>query len=108
GASAFLTMWSAGQSTVVEFDAWTTGWFVALALAVFGYSLHESSVVGLVTCTLAEPLAARSPKPHVSASAAMLHARESSAHAMPLPVGSGSLSVTPVAVAGPPFVTVIV
>src|SRR2546428_24730 len=51
-APAALVMRRSGHKTVVLALAFTTGWFVAFALAVLGYSLHEANVVGEVRCTL--------------------------------------------------------
>ena len=47
---------------MVEADAWALPVFVADAIAVLLYVAQLANVVVLVTCTLAEPLCARSPK----------------------------------------------
>src|SRR5438034_875989 len=60
-ASAFLTIVGSGQRTVVVALALTSAWFVAVAVAVFGYSLHEANVVPDVTCTTRVAPLARSP-----------------------------------------------
>src|SRR5439155_11832669 len=55
-----------GHVTVVLALALTTPKFVALALAVFGYSWHDARVVGDVTWATAPPPEAMSPKLHPS------------------------------------------
>ena len=66
-ASATLVIERLGQFTVIEADACTELALVADAVAVFGYDLQLANVVGLVTCTDAEPpLPASVPKLQLS------------------------------------------
>src|SRR2546428_245232 len=65
-ASAVFVIARFGQFTVVVADACTDAWFVALAVAVFGYALQPASLVPLITCTLRVALAARSPNEQLS------------------------------------------
>src|SRR5438874_2009493 len=100
-ASAVFRMVRSGHWTVTFACAVTIAWFVALALATLWYSLHESKLVLDETFTLALAPLARSPRLHASVSAAPSHAALSSLHETPVPVGSGSLTVTPFATPGP-------
>jgi hypothetical protein len=100
-----------GQSTVVVAVEVTVAWLVALADAVFGYALQLAVVVGLLTLTVASVPLAISPKLQPSTPAVIVHGLPAGCelidHTMPLPVGRGSLSVTPVAVPGPLLLTLI-
>ena len=63
-----------------------------------------------MTCTEAEPCGPRSPKLHESVLSAIAQPGTAGAidQTMPVPVGSGSLMVTPLAVPAPVFSTEIV
>src|SRR5438067_691389 len=69
---------------------------------------HDAVVVADVTCAEAPVPLARSPKSHVSVLVAIEQSRLSAVHEMPVPVGSGSLSVTPYAVPVPVLFTQMV
>src|SRR5439155_266194 len=105
---AVFTMVRSGHWTVTLSWAMTTAWFVAFALATLWYRPHESNVVALVTCAEAPVPLARSPKLHESVSLATLQPALSVDHETPVPVGSGSSSVTPYAAPGPLLLTQIV
>ena len=110
-ASATFVIDRLGQFTVMEADACTELALVADAVAVFGYDLQLANVVGLVTWTDADPpLPASVPKLQLNVFELMLHAALAGLidQLTPVPVGSGSFSVTPVADARPEFDTVIV
>jgi chloramphenicol 3-O-phosphotransferase len=84
---------------------------VALAVATFVYVPHPPCVVGLEMWTVTLAPEARSPNEHVRVllEIAQLAAAvpPSMLHVIPVPVGSGSLSVTLVAVPGPVLLTVM-
>src|SRR5262245_54732538 len=104
-------MLRSGQFTVVVACPVTgLAMFVALAVAVFGYALQLSNVVVLDTCTEAVAVVARLPNVQFRTLAAIPPAAISglSTQLMPVPVGSGSTRVTPVAIPAPVFLTVIV
>src|SRR5690349_18381928 len=95
-ASAVLLICRPGHCTLTEAFACTCGWFVACAVAVFGYVAQLANAVGLVTCTDADPPTPRSPKLQFKVLVVIEHAALAGLidHVMPGPVGSGSLSVT--------------
>ena len=109
-ASAAFAIVRCGQLTAVLADAWTEPALVAVAVAVFGYAPQLANTVALVTCTEFDAVGAMSPNEHDNVAPTI----EQPAFAglidqlMPVPVGSGSFSVTPVAVPAPVFDTVIV
>jgi hypothetical protein len=109
--SAVFVMSIDAQFTVVVADACTCAWLLACADAVFGYAAHEAPVVGELTCTVLDgAAAARSPKLHDSTFAVMEQPATagSTDQLIPVPVGSGSESVTDFAVPCPVLLTTIV
>lgn len=96
-----------GHWTSTESFPVTMALFDPLADAVFTYFLQLALVVGLVTCTLALALAARSPKLHESVLVAIEQPVTAGLmlHEIPVPVGRVSESVTDFAVPGPALLT---
>lgn len=99
-----------GHWTSTESFPVTMALFDPLADAVFTYFLQLALVVGLVTCTLALALAARSPKLHESVLVVIEQPVTAGLmlHETPVPVGSVSASVTDFAVPGPALLTCMV
>ena len=80
--------------------------FVACALAVFGYVAQLANTVGLVTCTDTDAPGATSPKEQFNVPDVIEQLPDPAYgglidHAMPVPVGNGSESVTDFAVPVP-------
>src|SRR5437867_4440889 len=102
--------------TVMLADAEAFWLLLALAVAVLAYVPAPVVPVALVTCTLAVALLARSPKLQlrVCGPVPVIAQVPGPGYAglivqlTPLPPGSGSLSVTPLALPGPPLLTVTV
>jgi hypothetical protein len=96
---------------VVVADACTAPLLLALAVAVLGYAAQLDAEVALVTCTDADPPAARFPKPQLSVVPATEHVPGPlygglMLHSIPVPDSSTSFSVAAVAVPAPLLVTV--
>src|SRR5262245_25824585 len=91
-------------------EASSEAWFVALAEAVFTNEPHPPLTVGLVRWIVRTAPLARSPKLQVNVSLTIEQPITAglSDQLSPVPVGSGSDTVTPVAVPGPLLVSVIV
>ncbi len=112
--STVLVIARFGQFTTVDADACTLCALVAAAVAVFGYAAQLACDVLLVTCTEADAPDATLPNEQPSIWFGAEPVTEQAALAglidqlTPAPPGSGSTSVTPVAVPAPVFATVIV
>src|SRR5689334_2010456 len=108
----FVTVIEGRQRTVSDalaFDGAVP--LVSVALAVLSYFLQTAPTVLLSTCTLAlapeaSVVAARESTPALIAQLPTAAGDDEIDQLIPAPVGSGSLTVTPVAVPGPLFVTV--
>jgi hypothetical protein len=109
-ASAVFVIVRLGQRTTTFAGACALPSFVVETLAELATVPHDADVVGEVTCTDLLAPEARSPNVHVSVPELIEHPATAGLidQLVPAVVGSTSVSVTPVAVPAPPFVTVIV
>ena len=97
-ASAVLVRLTFGHSTVVDASAVRLGALVEVSDAVFGYVAQLANVVGLTTCTLKLPFGPlRSSTVQFSTLAVIEQPGVAGEidQLTPVPVGSGSLIVTP-------------
>ena len=110
-SSAVLSIFRSGHSTVVESLALSVGWLLDVALATFGYSAHDAAVVSETMCTLIRAAGGEVDRRAVQRrrlAIEQIAGPLSIDQSMPAPMGSGSLSTTPLAVPGPALETVIV
>ena len=110
-ASAVFSIEIVAQSTVVVADDdWTFAWFVAPAVAVFGYAPQLNDDVWLITCTC-RLASAPGLRTHTRACSATIEQPGSDPAATlqltPVPLGRRSEIVTLRAIPGPAFETVI-